>query len=228
MTTHIPKTRFELLDFNENPNVGVYCKANDTVVFLQSQLLDKIKQKIASALDVSLVELSIHDSTIIGSLIALNSTGAIITNIANSSTISLIEKQGLNVYVLKDVINAAGNDILVNDYGALIHPDIKQSSVKKIEKTLKVPVYKGTIAELKTVGMAAVVTNKGCICHPKVSDEEKQQLEKIFQVKPMIGTVNHGHPMIGSGLVANSKGAVIGNQTTGIELGRIEEALGFL
>lgn len=36
------------------------------------------------------------------------------------------------------------------------------------------------------------------------------------------------HNMIGSGLVANSKGAIIGNLTTGIEMGRIEEALGFL
>ena len=29
-------------------------------------------------------------------------------------------------------------------------------------------------------------------------------------------------------LVANTKGAIIGNLTTGIEMGRIEEALGFL
>jgi translation initiation factor 6 (eIF-6) len=28
--------------------------------------------------------------------------------------------------------------------------------------------------------------------------------------------------------VANTKGAIIGNLTTGIEMGRIEEALGFL
>jgi len=81
---------------------------------------------------------------------------------------------------------------------------------------------------MKTVGMAAVVTNKGCLCHPKVTDDEKKVLEKVFDVEVMIGTINHGHPMIGSGLVANSKGAIIGNLTTGIEMGRIEEALGFL
>lgn len=44
----------------------------------------------------------------------------------------------------------------------------------------------------------------------------------------MIGTVNHGFPMIGSGLVANDHGALIGRLTTGIEMGRIDEALGFL
>jgi translation initiation factor 6 len=76
--------------------------------------------------------------------------------------------------------------------------------------------------------MAAVVTNKGCLCHPKIDEEELQQLESLFHVKAMIGTVNHGFPMIGSGLVANDHGALIGKMTTGIEMGRIDEALGFL
>lgn len=219
---------FQLLDFNENPNVGIYCRANDSIVFLQKSLTKKTKKKISSALDVKIVELSISDSTIIGSLLALNSRGAIVTNFADEVTISNIRDQGLDVFIFEDVINAAGNDILVNDNGALIHPDIKERSMKKIGKTLGVPVLKGTIANLKTVGMAAVVTNKGCLCHPKINEDEKKQLEELFIVEAMIGTVNHGFPMIGSGLVANTKGAIIGNLTTGIEMGRIEEALGFL
>ncbi|RLF51129.1 MAG: translation initiation factor IF-6, partial [Thermoplasmata archaeon] len=44
----------------------------------------------------------------------------------------------------------------------------------------------------------------------------------------MVGTVNHGAPLIGSGIIANSHGAIIGSLTTGIEMNRIEEALGFL
>mgnify|MGYP006291494139 CR=1 FL=1 len=130
--------------------------------------------------------------------------------------------------VISDKFNAAGNDILVNDYGCLVHPDVKDSTLKEIKQTFKVPTYRGTIAGLKTVGMAAVVTNKGLLCHPKLSDVEKKQLKKIFDVPVMIGTVNHGSPVIGAGIIANSNGAVIGNNTTGIEMGRIEEALGFL
>ena len=137
----------------------------------------------------------------------------------------------LNKYgrpIIGDKYNAAGNDILVNDNGALVHPDLMEKSLEDIKKTLGVPVYRGTIGSLKTVGMAAVVTNKGLLCHPKVSEEEKMLLKKIFNVDVMIGTVNHGSPVIGSGLVANSKGAIIGNLTTGIEMGRIEEALGLI
>jgi translation initiation factor 6 len=218
----------QLLDFNENPNVGIYCRANESVVFLQKSLSKKAKKLVAEVLGVKVVELSIADSTIIGSLLTFNSHGAIVTAYANKETYEIIENQGLKVFPIKDVINAAGNDILANDYGALVHPDLQSSSVKKISDILGVTVHKGTIASLGTVGMAAVVTNKGCLCHPKVTEEEKKKLENVFDVDVMIGTVNHGFPMIGSGLVANTKGAIIGNITTGIEMGRIEEALGFL
>jgi translation initiation factor 6 len=183
---------------------------------------------IATALDAKIVELSIANANIIGSLLVMNSFGVVVTDFASEDTIRVIKQQGLRVLVTKDTINAAGNDILTNDHGALVHPEMRDHTLKKIGETLGVPVSRGTIAELETVGMAAVVTNKGCLCHPKVNDEEKRFLEKVFDVEVMIGTVNHGYPMIGSGLVANTKGAIIGNQTTGIEMGRIEEALGFL
>lgn len=219
---------FELLDFNENPNVGVFCRTNNDIAFIQKGLTKKVKKKINAALDVDLVELNIADASIIGSLLALNSKGAVITDFATKDTIKIIKDQGLDICIISDKINAAGNDILVNDNGALTHPNLKDKTIKEIKKTLKVPVSKGTIGSLKTVGMAAVVTDKGLLCHPKTSNEEKIQLEKLFGVNAMIGTINHGVPLIGSGLVANSKGAVIGNLTTGIEMGRIEEALGFL
>jgi translation initiation factor 6 (eIF-6) len=34
--------------------------------------------------------------------------------------------------------------------------------------------------------------------------------------------------MVGASVVANTKGAIAGSLSTGIELGRIEDALGFL
>ena len=216
------------MHFNENPNLGVYCRANDNVAFIQKGLTKKIKKKIIDALDVKLVELNVADASIIGSLININSKGAVITDFIEEENLKIIEEQGLTVFIISDKLNAAGNDILVNDNGVLIHPDMDDNSMKMIEEVFDVPVHRGTIGGLKTVGMAAVVTNKGLLCHPKASDEEMRMLEKIFNVDVMIGTVNHGVPLIGSGLVANTKGAIVGKLTTGIELGRIEEALGFL
>ena len=64
------------MNFNENPNVGVFCKANDTIAFVRKGLLKKITKKISSILEVKLIELSITDATIIGTLLAINSNGA--------------------------------------------------------------------------------------------------------------------------------------------------------
>lgn len=218
----------QLIHFNENPNVGIYCRANDTVAFVQKGLTKKVRTQIADVLGVKVVEISISDATIIGSLLALNARGAVVTEFIDEASLRSITAQGLRAFLMKDVINAAGNDILANDTGALVHPDMKSPTLKKIRDVLDVPVERGTIAGLGTVGMAAVLTNKGCLCHPKITEDEKELLSSLFKVPVMIGTVNHGFPMIGSGLVANSHGALIGEMTTGIEMGRIEEALGFL
>lgn len=206
----------------------MFCRTDEKVAFLQKGLTKKVKNKISSVLDVELVELSIADSSIIGSLLSLNSKGAVVCDFIDEKSFDVICKKGFDVAVISDKFNAAGNDILVNDYGCIVHPDVKDKTIKEIKNTFDVPTFRGTIGGLKTVGMAGVVTNKGLLSHPKVSEEEKKQLEKVFDVPVMLGTVNHGSPVIGSGLVANTKGAIIGNLTTGIEMGRIEEALAFI
>jgi translation initiation factor 6 len=216
------------MNFNDNPNLGVYCRTNDDFCFIRKGLSKKIKKRIAETLDVDIIELSITDASIIGSLLSLNSKGAIVTDFADEETIKTIKNQGFELCVINDNLNAVGNNILVNDNAALVHPDLNEKSITDIKETLNVPIHIGTIGNLKTVGMAAVITNKGFLCHPKATEEEICVLEKIFKTNVMIGTVNHGSPIIGSGIVANSKGAIIGDRTTGIELGRIEEALGFL
>ncbi len=220
-----PTSRFQRLNFNENPNVGVFCRTNNDVAFLKKGLTAKVKNRVIAALDVKLVELSIADATIIGSLLSCNSSGVVVTGFISEKNTERIRNEGFDVCVVKGVYNAAGNDILVNDKGCLVHPKVDNHSVELIEKTLQVPVKRGTIAQLETVGMTAVVTSKGLLCHPKVTDDEKRLLEDLFQVPVMIGTVNHGVPLIGSGLAANHHGAIMGLPTTGIEMGRIEEAL---
>ncbi|HET6399052.1 MAG TPA: translation initiation factor IF-6, partial [Candidatus Thermoplasmatota archaeon] len=53
-------------------------------------------------------------------------------------------------------------------------------------------------------------------------------IKKVLLAPARIGTVNHGHGLVGAGLAANQHGFAVGSRTTGIELGRIDDALGFL
>ncbi|MBA5942745.1 MAG: translation initiation factor IF-6, partial [Methanophagales archaeon] len=52
-------------------------------------------------------------------------------------------------------------------------------------------------------------------------------LEEIFELPVGIGSVNCGMPVIGAALLANTKGYAAGDETTGAELGRIVDILGF-
>ncbi len=76
--------------------------------------------------------------------------------------------------------------------------------------------------------MTACATNKGILVHPGINQYELEQLEKIFGLPVDVGTVNTGIPLIGSGILANSKGFIAGGETTGHEMGRIEDALGII
>lgn len=181
-------------------------------------------------LDVTPVPLLVGSSTVVGSLVVGNSNGFVISNNALRHEMAQLKANcgGLTVRKLPGRINAAGNVILANDTAALIHPNLIARADRVISEALGVDVQRGTVAGLKTVGMAACATNKGVLAHPKATEGELSKLDDTFGVPVNIGTVNYGSPLVGSSLLANTKGYVVGLETTGIELGRIEESLGFL
>ena len=83
-----------------------------------------------------------------------------------------------------------------------------------------------SIAGCNTVGSVCRANNKGCVCHMDTSDEEVQLIKDVLKVQEVVRTsVNHGSRMVGAGVVANSKGAVVGDETTPIEMGKLEDGL---
>jgi translation initiation factor 6 len=181
---------------------------------------------LEDSLDVRVVETLINGSVVVGALSRGNSNGFLVSY---GTDISELQKvTGVQVEVLPDKLNAVGNIVLANDSAALVHPELSDHAIEAIAGTLKIEVYRGTIAGIKNVGMAGVVTKKGLLVHPKVTPSEREILERIFELPVNIGTTNFGTQMLGSGLLANSKSYLAGSETTGPELGRIEEALGFI
>lgn len=216
---------FRRLDINGNPHVGVFVRTNDEVTFAANQLTDKDYGQIREALETDLVALTIGGSRLIGSLLAINKRAAMVSSLVDPADVKRIEETGLEVAVFDDSLNAAGNNILVNDKAALVHPSLRSETVDRIGSLFGVETRQATIASVPTVGMAATVTAKGLLLHPRTTPEEVNDLATFFGVEAHIGTVNHGTPYIGAGLAANAKGAISGTPTTGIEIGRIEDAL---
>ena len=104
-------------------------------------------------------------------------------------------------------------------------PRLKADEIKEIADTLDVETVSGEIAGLPYVGSLAVATNKGVVAHPMLRDEERKVLENSLKVQVDVGTINCGVPYVGTGLVGNSRTAVVGSMTTGPEIFIIGNAL---
>ncbi len=204
--------------------IGIFCRANDRFIVMPRDADAAFVDKARDTLKAEVIYTNAMGSTLVGSLIAMNSNGVIGSNYLFEDEISVLKKY-MNVTIIKEKLNAIGNNLLVNDKGAVINRDIGSKNIKEISDTLGVEVVKLSIATYNTVGMAAVATNKGILCHPKVSDEEKNMLKEILKVQVTPTTVNFGVGLVGSSIIANSNGAIVGDRTTPIEMDHIEYGL---
>lgn len=204
--------------------IGVYGKAWEDVVFLPKNVEEEIAVQISEGLQVPVEKLFIDNSSLIGTFIALNSNGIVLPRGGADHQFSDF-LQDRNILVLKDKVNAIGNDVIANDKAAMIHKAFTAASQKKIEDALGVEVVKGTIGGIKTVGSAAVLTQKGMLVTPEATEEEMRTLSEYFKVPVKEGTANFGNMYVGSSIIANSNGVFVGKDTTPIEIGRIDDIL---
>jgi translation initiation factor 6 (aeIF-6) len=213
------------ITIQESPIIGAFATCTEDVALVPLGTPENTRDDIGQLLQVNVVETLVNGSTIVGSLCRGNSNALLVPR---GSTIRGQDKIDIPISELPGKLNAVGNVVMVNDTAALVHPELSDRAVEAIEKALKVDVRRGTIGGVKTVGMAGIATNKGLLVNPRATSLELEVLEELFGLPVAIGTTNFGTQMVASGLIANSKGYVAGSQTTGHELGRIEDALGFL
>ena len=215
----------KLSSYDGTPYIGVYSVANENFALVPLNSYKTFETDIRESLGVEVEYASIAGTNVIGSLMAVNSYGAVVSRMAFDREIEIISKH-VPAGRLDDRLNAAGNNILVNDHAALVNPRIKRRAIKGIEDLLQVEVIQENVAGCNTVGSACVVTNKGALCHPKTSKEDLEMLGSIFKVPASIGTLNYGTALVGACMIANTRGATVGSRSTPIELGRVEDGLG--
>lgn len=204
--------------------IGVFSACTEDVCLVPQGTRSEVVSQIEKHLSVSVYKCLVNDSILVGSLCRGNSNGFLVPEDARTQALS--KQIGKPVTAMPGKLNAVGNILLANDTAGLVHPEMPDNIVKIIGDTLKIDVRKGTIAGIKTVGMAGCVTNKGLLVSPGITEDETALLEDLFGFEPVVGSVNFGSRMVGSGILANSKNCLAGSETSGYELGRIMTALG--
>ena len=216
-------------DLFNSPYSGVFCTTNDTLTLVPPGIPQDDMEAISKALETTVEVITIGGSRVIGTLVAMNAQGLLLSNLATSREIEKLDKivseLDLRMGVISDRSNAIGNNFLVNDNGGFCNERLGSRTRELAQEVLGVEITPKSLNQMDTLGMIGCVTNKGGICHPDITARDRQMMEKVLDVPIMEGTVNFGMPLVGAGVVASSNGAVCSRQSTGVELGRVEEAL---
>ncbi|MBI2583153.1 MAG: translation initiation factor IF-6 [Candidatus Aenigmarchaeota archaeon] len=208
-------------------NIGFYGLATDSYCIMGKMV--RRREIIEKTLRTDAGEATIIGLDLVKLFLAGNSSMLFIPDfLFDSDKKSIAEAVGNRAEIVEiETEKALGNMILANDNGIVISPMIKHLK-KNIERVSGLNAEISTIANINIIGSAALCTNKGCLLHPQVTNSEMKAIEKVLAVKADIGTVSFGSPYPGSGIIANSSGFVASSASSGPELGRIAEALGFV
>jgi len=216
-------------DLFNSPYAGVFGTTNDVLTLIPPGIPKDDMEAISGALGTTVEPVTIGGSRVVGTLVAMNSQGLLVSNIVTSRELEKLEKLAsdfnLRLGVISDRSNAIGNNFLVNDKGGFCNERLGSQTRELAQEILGVEITPKSLNQMDTLGMIGCVTNKGGLCHPDIAVQDREMMERILEVPIMEGTVNFGMPLVGAGVVASSKGAVCGRQSTGVELGRVEEAL---
>jgi len=213
-----------LADVFGSPNIGVYCFCNEELAIVPPGLTKRKMKQFQDTLEVSVCSTTVGGTALVGALVAGNSKGVLVPHTTQDYELQRIEKYS-KVIVDESNWTALGNVVLANDFGAVLHPDAPQGLKKSVE-ALEVQAAYSKIALLPFVGALAVATNRGALLSPNASSEEQFVIQAALKVGTELSATNGGVPFVKSGILANSKGAVVGPLTRGAELMQITKALG--
>ena len=215
-------------NFYGNPYVGLYTVANDSICLTARNTSEKNMRLLEKSLEADIKKASINNTGLLGIYVVMNKNGIIVPSLTSDKELEVFDSLGLNVYITEEKLNASGNNISVNDKGGIINKEISVAERKKMSECLGVELIPMDIQGYSVVGSVCSATNKGFIAHNNITENEMKKLESIFKVKGINSTANLGSYFVGISMVANSKGCVVGNLTTGVELQRIQEGLDLL
>jgi len=216
-------------------NIGAFIAATNEFVIIGDGFRPKIISEIEKVLNAPVIVQRIYEEDLVGCLVVANSNGILVPAEALDEEILAIRRH-LDVPIEKISLkgtysNALGNIILANNSRAIIHEAIylkNRKAMQKIEDTLDVEIIPFSLEFTNAIASYAIVNSKGLVVSPLFNQEEIEKLREALKIprdRVVIATINMGNPIVRSGCIANDKGVLVGNRTTGVELARIYNAL---
>lgn len=217
------------VQFEGSSDIGVFSNLTNSYCLVgcigsAKNFLSVFEAELSGTIPV--IPCSVAGTRIVGTLSAGNRHGLLLPEAVTDNEMAHIRNSLPSEVVVtraEERLSALGNVIACNDYVAIVHPDIDKETEEIIADTLKVEVFRHSIAGQVIVGSYSVMSNTGCLVHPHTPKEELQELSNLLQVPVRTGTVNRGSAVVGAGCVVNDWAAFCGGDTTATEIGVIDQ-----
>ena len=213
-------------NINGNSYVGAFSSSSEDITLMSRGVSTKDESIIRETLGTDTFRISVSGSNLVGIYAVLNSNGILFPEMIYTEELKELNhlKDKLRIGTLKSDMNALGNNILANDKVAIINPNFQKAEAEVIADVLDVEIIRMAIGGYETVGANNILTNKGMVLNNFASDDELEEAKSIVKNVSQ-STANLGSVFIGLASVANTKGIIVGEDTTGFELARMEEGL---
>lgn len=222
------KGKVSLMEFESNPNIGLYMFVNEKICLIGMPVDEKKKKEIESIFKVPVHTISVLGTELVGVFICGNNDFLFVPDMYDYE-LEKIEKiakaAGMEVVVLKDKLNTLGNNMCVSENMIIINSDYTQTFVTSLQTKTGYEIFKFKNPEYKSAGGLMVYIKGKYYVSQEVSESE---VTPILKKIGGIGTVNKGAAFVASGIVGNSKGLILGSNCSTVEIQNIVEAFDFL
>ncbi len=217
-------------NFNGISNLGLYAFVNDKFLLLGRDAPSDIDAELEKVFKVPVHRITLAGTSLIGVFVAGNDHKILIPGITFEHEREALKELNIDFEVLDTKLTGLGNNIIMDEGHAILHPDFTDADAKKIEKLMGVITVRTRFEDVDAVGNLVVLNKKRgrALVSNDMTREELRVIENTFHVKATSGSVNMGSPFVRAGVLANSHGFAMGAASGGPELANADEALGFL
>lgn len=217
-----------LLEFEKNPNIGLYCFVNDKFILCKEDISKKKQDEIEKILKVPLYKISILGTELIGVFISGNNEKIIIPRIFEEEYVVLekiCKKHEIEIITIKSPINTFGNLLTFYKKKIISSNLLNKKTLNEIQKKTNCEIEIFEDENYEIPGALFREAKSKLFVSQNINQKELTQLKNYISG---IGTVNSGSNFISSGILCNKNGILIGSISSTIEIQNILESLDFL
>jgi len=209
--------------FNASPFVGVFGILTDKILLVPENILSKEEKGLAELTGSEVLKATLANSPLLGVVAAGAGNKIVVSEIVLESEIEFLENAGLKVKQINGT-TALGNLVSFSEKGGVVSPIITSKQQSELDEFFSVKSVPLKIANQDLTGASVVATTKGFISHPQTTKQEIEKLTEAFKVEGVLTTANYGDRFVGNSVIANTSSVIVGKNTTGHELIRVEDA----